>query len=246
MPDGGEQVFWRATTRRHDWASGDFVSRLLAAAADLGLVGPSTWRRAGIAGEQEPTAGEPPAELATHLPAPGPDEPEAGVVECGGDEPFAWSATVSVAVPGARRPPPSTVSIWSDWEWVRRTGRASDRLAAAFAGVHSPADTEYAFVHPYSRWLDLSAGAYRRPVTSGPTFRGVCWLTFLGPGQIEEFQADRLGHLDGAELRWAGGEGLLVRATRELSEAATPAGEERLVGLTEAFRQALRPDSRWR
>jgi hypothetical protein len=136
--------------------------------------------------------------------------------------------------------------IWFDRQWAGRGPVASDRLAAAFADVHTPADTDYAFVHPYTHWLDLSESAYRRPVTSGSMFRGIWWLNFLGPGQIKEFQTEALRALPVAELQWTDDEALMIRAYQDMLSADEPGTAERLVDLTEAFREALLPNSRWR
>ena len=122
----------------------------------------------------------------------------------------------------------------------------SEALAQAFRSAHTPADTEYAFIHPYTHWIEFSHAHYANPVTINISFRGVFWANFLGPGHLDEFDLQRLRNLDAHEVEWVDDKGLFVIATPELASADAPEAEPVLIRLTEQFREALRPDSRWR
>lgn len=122
----------------------------------------------------------------------------------------------------------------------------SKALAEAFFETSAPGDVEYAMIHPYDHWSDLSSGPYDVPVTVNIQFRGVSWATFLGPGHLDEFDRKKLKDLEAHEVRWVDDKGLFVLAVPDLADADKPETEPILERLTERFRKALRPDSRWR
>ena len=126
--------------------------------------------------------------------------------------------------------------------------RATDSkaLAEAFFETSAPGDVEYAMIHPWDHWSALSSGPYDVPVTVNIQFRGVSWATFLGPGHLDEFDRSKLKDLEAHEVNWVDDKGLFVLAVPDLADADKKETEPLLEGLTERFRKALRPDSRWR
>jgi len=122
----------------------------------------------------------------------------------------------------------------------------SKALAEAFFETSAPGDVEYAMIHPYDHWSTLSDGPYEVPVTVNIQFRGVSWATFLGPGHLGEFDRKKLQDLEAHEVRWVDSKGLFILAVPDLAAADKPETEPVLLRLTERFRAALRPDSRWR
>jgi hypothetical protein len=122
----------------------------------------------------------------------------------------------------------------------------SKALAEAFFETSAPGDVEYAMIHPWDHWSELSDRQYEVPVTVNIQFRGVSWATFLGPGHLDEFDRKKLQDLEAHEVRWVDDKGLFVLAVPDLAEADSPETEPVLERLTGRFRAALRPDSRWR
>lgn len=119
----------------------------------------------------------------------------------------------------------------------------SDNLVRVFRAIHTPDNTEFAFVHPYQRWSELSdtvRGPYGKPVTIGPMFSGVFWANFLGSGHLAFFDLSPLRDLQSYQVEWTDDKGLFIRVSRDIAEATSPAVEEEMFRLTERFRAALR------
>lgn len=225
------KVLWRANTGRHDWRDGGPLRRIVDSAERLGLIDSSQRVYDELAAAPAPTAGRALA--------------EAKVV---GDNPAPWEIYWNVY-------PFDTEEGWVDglntfWFTFDRSRvpgrRESDALRESFFAAHTPADTEYAMIHPYDQWSDFSDSHYHIPVTINLSFRGVCWANFLGPGHIEEFDREKLRDLEAHEVRWLGEKGLFVIATPDLASADAPDSEPTLLALTKRFRDALSPQSRWR
>jgi hypothetical protein len=118
-------------------------------------------------------------------------------------------------------------------------------LVDAFFELHTPANTEYAVLHPYDHWVRFADQAYDNPVTIGPMFQGVFWTNFLGPGHIEEFDREKLADLPAYRVEWVPGPALRLVVHRDPRDCAKPEVEARYLELTERFRSALRPESKW-
>lgn len=211
-------VLWKANSSRHDWRGGAPLRRLVDAAARLGLIG-------------SPERIE--------------DEPgKAAEVTFAGDDPAPWEIFWNVY-------PFDAGEGWVDglntlwFTFDRSLVPDSGALLESFFAVHAPEDTEYAVIHPYDHWSDFADANYQVPVTINLSFRGVFWANFLGPGHVEEFDAEKLRGLDAHEVRWLDDKGLFVIATPDLASADAPSSEPVLIRLTERFRSALRPQSRW-
>jgi hypothetical protein len=117
----------------------------------------------------------------------------------------------------------------------------SASLARAFRAVHGPDSTEYAGIHWYERWTDLSDSVYSPAVTYTPMFCGVMWANFLGPGHIEQFDRAMLtSSLPSQNCTWIDGRGLFLIAPASLAEIKAPDAEARLFALTDIFRAARR------
>ena len=212
------KVLWKANSSRHDWRGGAPLRRLVEAGARLGLIGS-------------------PERIV--------DEPgTAAEVTFAGDDPAPWEIFWNVY-------PFDVEEGWVDglntlwFTFDRSRVPDSGSLLESFFAAHTPDDTEYAVIHPYDHWSEFADAHYQIPVTINLAFKGVFWANFVGPGHVEEFDPEKLRDLEAHEVRWIDGKGLFVVATPDLASADAPAAEPVLLRLTERFRAALRPQSRW-
>lgn len=242
------KVLWKANASRSDWQDGEPLRRLVGAAARLGLIG----RPTRIQPEPEDPEGllsaRPGDELAEAILAAAASQGRVAELTLAGDDPAPWELFWNV-YPFDREEGwvDGLNTLWLTFDRSRVPNRSeSDALLKAFFAVQTADDTEYAVLHPYAHWSDFADRHYDVPVTINLTFRGVFWANFLGPGHIEEFDATRLKNLNAYEVRWLDSNGLFVVATPDLASADAPTSEPVLLSLTQHFRDALRPDSRWR
>lgn len=243
-----ERIFWSANSSRHDWRAGGPLHVLVTAAARLGLIGRPQRLENDYPHKERLLAAQPGEELVAAMLLSASAQGRATEIAIAGDDPAPWWLFWNTY-------PFDANSGWVDglnnlsltFDRSRIAGRAgSDALAAAFLSAHTPADTEYAFIHPYVHWAGFSHANYGNPVTINISFRGVFWANFLGPGHLDEFDVRLLQDLDAHRVEWVDNKGLFVIATPDLASADAPASEPVLIRLTERFRAALRPDSRWR
>ena len=242
------RVLWKANTSFHDWNDGQFVRTLLERATTMGLSGQVTWLTAGIRGTLQKIKLRRATDLLDHLPEPLPDEPPHRYLEAGGERPRPWSVKISIApFDKEGENPQGMSSVWLFFEkQAVSTLPRSQELFQAFRAVHDPDNTEYAFIHPYQHWLDVANQYYQLPVTIGPMFKGIFWANFWGPGHLNEFDLKKLHGIAAYEIDWVDDKGLFVRVAKSILAVEEAATEAELLRLTEIFREALRPDSKWK
>ncbi len=243
-----EQFLWRTSSTHHNWNDQRFVSKLLTRATDLGLLGPVTWRQQGYKGKPKPAALPNASALLHDLPEPGPKEPPNAYVEAGGEEPYPWTAILSIAhLEGEENTGRDMSMIWLFFnEQAVRDRESSQELMSAFMDTHGPDNTEYAFIHPYQHSADFADRHYRPPVTIGTMFKGVLWANFLGPGHIGEFDSEKLAAISAYKTKWVDHNGFFLIAGEDIRKADDTSAEEEYLRLTRLFRDAVRPDSKWR
>ncbi|AUB82200.1 hypothetical protein [Candidatus Thiodictyon syntrophicum] len=237
-------LLWSAATRHHDWLAEDraVARRLVAQVKAAGLIGEASWYSIGDADRRVPKPG---MDVLRHLL----DQPIKRrlplVLGAGGDSPFAWELAMLLSPPdddgevrGHNR-----LNLWTPIEpFAGRSG--SDRLVALFRGIHGPAETEFAYLHPHprsSQLEDVIDGAYGAPLTYGTMFTGVFWATLLGKDHLALFDLARLQGLDAYRVEWTGDEALLLQVSADVADATTAAVESRMLRLTEVFRAARLP-----
>jgi hypothetical protein len=169
---------------------------------------------------------------------------ESFIIDAGGAKPFPWNMNLLLfpfqktlgQVRGY-----NILNLWFDAEAFLGS-EGSDKLVHAFRAIHTPDNTEFAFIHPYKRWSELSdlGGPYEDPVTIGPMFSGVYWTIFLGRDHLSFFDLNRLRDLQSYQVEWTGDNGLFVRVSRDIADATDRALEEEMFRLTGIFRSALR------
>ncbi len=235
------QLHWSGATRYHDWFAKPRIAprRMLSQAQQAGLIGSVDWVAVGPDDKREEV------------------EHDESVLEslldrsvrrglsyrcaAGGAKPLPWQMNLLLfpfqkslgQVRGY-----NILNLWFDAEAFPGPD-GSDALAQAFQTIHTPDDTEFAFIHPYERWSELSdalGGRYGDPVTIGPMFSGVYWAIFLGREHLALFDGSRLRDLQSYKVAWTGDDGLFIRVSRDIADATSTAVEEEMFRLTGLFR----------
>jgi hypothetical protein len=251
MPDDApadattSQLHWSGATRFHDWRARRCAipRRMLRLARESNVIGALDWVAAGHDGERQQVdddQGVLEGLLDRRIAAAG-----SHPVEAGGEHPFPWQMSLLLFPYQASTGQVAGYNILNLWFDARAFGGAggSDALMRAFRGIHTPGDTEFAFIHPYRRWQELTDvfdGPYGDPLTIGPMFSGVTWATFLGTRHLDFFRVPELADLDAYELQWLGRDGLVIRVSPDVAEATSATVEEQMLRLTDRFRGALR------
>jgi hypothetical protein len=234
---------WSAT-RYHDWFDGDCAvpRRLLCRWQQARVVGPVECAADGAGDEVEPVGTEN-LDLLDLL-EQRPKQGERYRLEAGASGATAWQMALMIQpfdrVSGEVRVH-NSLNLWFE-EGAFSGPAGSEVLAEAFRDVNRPDTTEFAYLHPYERGMELRdlGEPYEDPITLGPMFRGVYWTNFLGRGQLAFFDLSRLRHLEAYEVTWTSDEGLFVRISPDIADATSPAVEKEMFRLTEMFRAALK------
>jgi len=238
------QLHWSGATRYHDWFSKPRIlpRKMLSQAQKSAVIGSVDWISIGHEGEREKARNKQIAleNLLDHRAGRG----ESFTVAAGGTNPFSWNMTLLMfpfqkALGQVRGY--NILNLWLDAEAFRGSV-GSDMLIEAFRTIHTPENTEFAFIHPYKRWSELSAlgGPYESPLTIGPMFAGVYWTIFLGRHHLSFFDQARLLNLNTYQVEWTDEEGLFVRVSDDVGEATDRTVENEMFRLTRIFRSALR------
>lgn len=231
-------LIWRSGSREHDWEALGQATRLVETFVELGLVGDADWRGDDY-GQSRAPAPVPADELPGTVGAWLREGKGDGVVTVGGSNPAAWDLDVLVSSggtdsPASEGPHVASLRFQADLDTVEEC----DRLFEAFVAVHGPDDTEFAFVHPYPHFMHLCGDVYRPPLVNTQMVAGAYGALFVGPGQLEFFDADALAAVPATDVRRSAG-GVWIRGLSVLADAPTPAGEQRLRELTELMRATL-------
>jgi len=238
------KILWRGITSYHDWFDQQrtIPRRILSELQQAGLIGSVDWVATGPddkhrAVERESDALE---RLLDHRPRRG----ALYRIAAGGDSPTPWNMTLGLFPfnkPEGRVEGYNILNLWFEAEpWVGP--ERSDVLVQLFRSIHTPADTEAAFIHPYHRRSELSdtlSGHYAKAVTSRPFFSGVYWANFLGREHLALFDLSKLRDLEAYQVEWTGEDGLFIRVCRDIADATRPEVEAEMFRLTDRFKAAL-------
>jgi hypothetical protein len=91
---------------------------------------------------------------------------------------------------------------------------------------------------PGRRWCSERNSIRYTPLVTTPTFAGVFWANFLGPGHLADFDVAKIQSIEAYRTKWHGKTGLAVVSAPTLDDALTPDGEKELLRLTAEFRAA--------
>lgn len=165
-------------------------------------------------------------------------------IGAGGEKPSPWKMVMALFPFDTSRNRAEGANIANFWfDSKTFPGKeGSDRLIQAFRTMFPPEHTDFAMIHPYEHYMDLSDmtkdGPYERPITKGHTFSGVYWAIFLGRHHLEYFDRSKLQDLDCYRLEWMGDEGLFLQVSPEITKAPAKKVEKEMLRLTEIFRSA--------
>jgi hypothetical protein len=242
-----EKVIWKINTSRHDWSDGAPLRRLLEKTQALGLTGPVSWVEAGGSGVKKQVELPAGPALANELLKRAERDGEGVMISAGGHTPALWNILWNCYPYDAADGFVSGFNtLWLEFDRSRATEpHQSGELLRAFMELHGPEDTEYAVIHPATHWGTFDDLHYERPVTISLMFRGAFWANFLGRGHLDEFDLGKLRPLATHQVKWVGSKGLFFITAPDLAAADKPETEAELLRVTELFRRALRPDSRW-
>src|SRR5215213_11112894 len=214
---------------------------MLSTAQQAGLIGSVDWIAVGPDDIRKPVERQPDTleRLLEHRPRRG----ALYRIAAGGDSPWAWNMTLGLFPfdkSEGRVEGYNILNLWFEAELWSGPER-SDALVKLFRSIHTPTDTEVAFIHPYDRWSELSntlGGRYAKPVTSGPFFSGVYWANFLGREHLALFDLSKLRDLQTHQIESTGDDGLFIRVCRDVADAMSPEVEEEMFRLTDLFKAA--------
>ncbi|MCC6539678.1 MAG: hypothetical protein IT162_19165 [Bryobacterales bacterium] len=232
-------VEWIVVTRFHDWLGQPMAADFLAALETAGVAGAPEWIELGLDAARRafpPLPAERRHEFL--MTCRDPDDRSRQRFRLGGERPAPWTASCHVRAwddDGGRVDGYSVLGA----RFPLSAASPSASLADAFSRLHKSENTEYASIHGSSEAARLRMHDYRDAVTYAPMFAGVYWANFLGRGHIELFETGKLQDLDAARLELSGDRCLLI-VSPELAESLEPAGQGRLLSLTERFRSARR------
>jgi hypothetical protein len=233
------EVMWRSGSRRHDWQDGAQIGRLLDTYVRLGLVGPAEWTVEQFGGARRKRS------LSLDRLTPHVNTRLAsgdGTCSVGGRLPrpwelhlmtSSWNATLS-RVEGINM---ATLRWDSDGE---ATPEDSSALFETFRSLHGPEDSEFALVHPYAPAHRLAAEVYKPPLVNSHMVAGAYFALYVGPGQIEFFDVDKLSAVRAVRVERDGIRAVWLQGLPILAASGEGEADLALVSLTEEMRAALR------
>ena len=240
----GTQLIWRAATRFHDWERKDknFIYNMCHILDENQLIGNFEWFSMGPKDVKISALNSNMSlkELLNY----NPKRNNVFRIGAGGESPSRWELTLGLfpfqssigRVEGF-----NIINIYFNANTLLNPS-ASDDLVKIFRLIHTPDNTEFAFIHPYQRYDELANplfGQYHNPLTIGTMFTGITWCTFLGKEHLKLFQISNLQHIKAYEVNWTGQDGLFIRISQNVEDTLTAETEKEMFKLTEEFRNAL-------
>jgi hypothetical protein len=226
-----KSLIWRNATRTHDWMDLQIPLRLLETWLSLGLVTNADWFE-GRNGRQRKVSIAPGA-LASELRKQRPAGKNNSIVfSVGGSTPRPWSVTAYIF--------PATEGMCLFNLNVDHDDKDAFVVPPPqnFIDMYTPDMVDAAYIHAEPQWGDLADGPYKPPLVTAPTFAGVFWANFLGPGHLADFDVAKIQSIEAYRTKWHGKTGLAVVSAPTLDDALTPDGEKELLRLTAEFRAA--------
>lgn len=239
------ELHWSGATRYHDWMNDDKATpaAMITQLAEAGLLGKLEWINTGMHGKKETQipAGN---TLLDYLPFK-PKRNDLYILAGGGTKPFNWKLTLGLFPFNEQTQMVQGYNIINLWveknELLNPEG--SELLFNTFKKIHRAGNTEFAFIHPAEHWATLTDtfyGPYAIPVTFNPMFTGVYWSTFLGPGQLELFDRNKIKNIKEPGIYFENEDELYIRMTENIAAVINKPEEEKMIALTEQFRQAMK------
>lgn len=238
------KILWRTVTFFHDWVEDDksVPKNILQRLQYAEIIGTIDWYSVGPDDKEIPVTDDTGLieKLLNHRPRRG----SLFRFAAGGKSPYNWEMTLALSpfdksvgqVEGY-----NILNIWFD-SVLFPGDEGSDRLISLFRELHTPLTTEFAFIHPYERWSNLTDplnGAYKTALTLDPMFKGVYWAIFLDNHHLRFFEPLKLESVHGGyQFEYHEGKSLFLRVSRNIMDSLDPIIEEEMLSLTEMFRSA--------
>jgi len=225
-----ESLIWRNATRVHDWHDLRIPLRIIDAWISLRLVAAAEWMQ-GSRGKQRKISvtAEGLGDLIRNEPR---GRDERIMVFVGGSEPQPWNIAAVIFPKGVG------MSLFNLTVECGDALPSSSVMEQRFLALYSPEIVDAAYIHADPQWKKLTADAYIPPLVTTPTFAGVFWANFLGPGHLANFDVAKLQSIEAYRTKWHGKTGLSLVSAPTLDDALTTDGEKELLRLTAEFRAA--------
>src|SRR5215204_1859586 len=191
-----KSLIWRNSTETHDWMNLEVPSCMLDTWLSLGLVTNADWLESGSGRKRKVSIA--PNDLATHLRKQPVEEDGTISFRVGGDNQRSWrlSAIIFPATAGI-----SLFNLTLDYDDEEAFSVPSIQR---FVDMYTPDMVDAAYVHGDPQWTSLAAGPYKPPLVTTPTFAGVFWANFLGPGHLANFDVAKLQSIEAYRTKWHG------------------------------------------
>lgn len=238
------KIQWSAATRHHDWKSGDKTIPIMIIQELMKerFIGNLEWIKIGMHNERR-TPYPNKFSILDYLDF-NPKRNDLYVLLFGGTKPFNWEFTLALSEFNPKNQRVlgyNNFNLWFEKENII-SNEDSNLIFNAFQKIHHAGSTEFAFIHPHKRWVELIDpfhGAYAVPVTFNPMFTGVYWSTFLGEGQLELFDSDKINKIISDKIFQKNDEELYIRMTQNIEDILDKNAEKDMIYLTERFKEAL-------
>lgn len=224
-----ETALWRNATRVHNWRNLEMPLRILETWISLGLVTPAEWMEG--ANSRTRKAAIPVDKLAETIRTQPSGTDGRLSIRIGGSNPREWTLTCLLF---PRNVGMSIFNLTLAYDDELRIG---DDVADAFFDLYSPDTADAAFIYADPQWTRLATGPYKPPLVTTPTFAGVFWANYLGPGHLDEFSMLKLKATQAYRTKWYDN-GMFLISAPTLADALKPEGQNELIRLTDAFRAA--------
>ncbi|MEW7289054.1 hypothetical protein [Aquimarina sp. 2304DJ70-9] len=243
------KLYWNGTTRYHDWYKNknEIPRQMFESMKDLQVFEEVEWIYEGMFEDEKKSVKED-FDVLTYLMKIKEKKNGSFCVNMGSSIPFTWEVNLLLfpfvssmnQIRGMNR-----VNFYFQNDHFL-TDDGSDLLAETFKRAHTIDTTEFACIHPNDRYSELTdslEGKYQNPLTFGPMFNGIFWVTFLGKEHLDFFDREKLQNIECYQHEWINNnEGLFIRMTKNISDSITPEIEKEMFRLTEQFREALLVD----
>lgn len=239
------QIHWYAVTRFHDWRGigRDFLFDLVSNLQNANIIGAVNHVKFG--GIVNQTKYNSLTEILAEWIDTRDNKSKSLRLEVEGLQPYPWKMNLllfpfdilSGQVLGY-----NAVSLWFDASLFEGEN-GSEYLVQLFQKIHHSSNTEFGFIHlqdDYNQLTDFSKGGqYSRPVTFGPMFTGVYWLTFIGKDHLKLFDSKNIKKEKIQSIKWSKDGGVIIRISEDIIEANTPNRHNEMFALTSFFKSNL-------
>jgi len=225
-----DSLLWCNATRIHDWSNLETPLQILSAWIALGLVADAEWVE-GANGRTRKIS-IPTSKLGDAIRSEPLGRGDRLIVQVGGSKPREWAVTVVLFPKGAG------MNMFNLTVALNNGMRIGSRVSDSFLSLYSPETADSAFIHADPQWTQLATESYKPPLVTTPTFAGVFWANYLGPGHLSHFSVPKLQAIQAYRTEWRDDRAMFLVTAPTLEEVLTPGGEGELKHLTEEFRAA--------